>query len=247
MNVKRGNLLILDVIYLVGLILTTIISFTVFSEGFQYFSFWIGLTASFVAITALWFYVRYVMKNMECFKRFVPGFIAIGIVLTLYLGCVIFYSFFAGFADHALRWFVLLHIVTAAIAFILCAILLIYIRSASQQEASQQLHITNWKSIETALHQLLYTLDNYPVLDVDKIKESVKSIIELVKYSDPITPASLQHNDHQIFQDIESLREELALQYAAGVEMNSERLFNHISRLKSRLQERNQQILINKS
>ena len=97
------------------------ISFTVYSDGYQSIAFWISLIATYVAITSLWIFVRYVMRNMERFKQFVPGYTAIGVILAMYLLCVIFYALFVGFADHVLRWFILLHVVTAALTFILYA------------------------------------------------------------------------------------------------------------------------------
>nr|WP_154983608.1 hypothetical protein [Paenibacillus xylanexedens] len=247
MMVKRSNVFILDVIYLVCLILNSIISFTMFSNDILSFPFWINLAASYVAMTTLWIYARHVMQNMDRFKRFVPGYTAIGIVLIIYLGCVIFYALFVGFADYALRWFVLLHVITAALAFILCAILMIYIRSGSEHEANEQLNINDWKSIENAMYQLLNMMDRHPMLNVEKDRKSVEAIIELVKYSDPIAPAAVQYNDRQILIDIELLREELSTQYEAGEVVNSERVAMQLSRLMSRLKERNQQILSLKS
>ncbi|MDM5277013.1 hypothetical protein QUF95_06450 [Paenibacillus silvae] len=246
---KRSNIFILDVIYLVCLVLTSLVSFTVFAGGLIWISFWINLVASYAAITALWLFVRYVMQNMERFRRFVPGYIAIGTVLVIYVGCVIFYGLFTGIADQGLRWFVLLHVVTAAVAFMLCAILLIYIRSASQHESLEQINVANLSSIEQALEQLLNTMQNpsNPTVDYDRNRKSVESMIELVKYSDPITPASMERTDRQILMDIELLNEELASQYGTREVMDSERLAMQISRLQSRLRERNQQILIHKS
>lgn len=245
--VKRSNLLILDAIYLVCLVLISVISFTIFMDAFQTISFRINLVATYAAVTALWIYVRYVMKNMERFKRFVPGYAAVFIVLVIYLCCVICYTLFVGFADQGLRWFVLLHVVTAALAFIGCAVLLIFIRSTSQHEAIQQSSAADLNSIDKALKQLLFTMENHSESHLDKDRDSVKSIIELVKYSDPVTPASMQYTDRQILLDIELLNDELASMYSAGESVNKERLTKQIIRLKSHLEERNQQILNSKS
>ncbi|CAI6056651.1 hypothetical protein PAECIP112173_01617 [Paenibacillus sp. JJ-100] len=243
MIMKRSNLLIADIIYVVCLVISSMISFTVYSDGYQSIAFWISLIATYVAITSLWIFVRYVMRNMERFKQFVPGYTAIGVILAIYLLCVIFYALFVGFADHVLRWFILLHAVTAALTFMLCAIVWIYIRSARQHETSQQLNAAGLYSIQKALQQLLNSLGNQSIQE----RKSVESIIELVKYSDPVIPASMEYTDHQILIEIELLNDEVQSQFAAGEHLNKERLAAQISSIKSRLLERNQQILAMKS
>ena len=87
----------------------------------------------------------------------------------------------------------------------------------------------------------------HPVLTVEEERKTVQSLIELVKYSDPITPDSLEKNDRQILMDIELMNSELANQYEAGELVNSERFASQLSQIKFRLKERNQQILISKS
>lgn len=245
--VKRSNLLILNVIYLICMLLSSVVSFTVFSHAIVSFSFWMNLVASYVAITAIWIYVRHVMLHMDRFKGFVPGYTAIGIVLVIYLICVMIYSLITGLADHGLRWFVLLHTVTLGLAIILCGIMLIYIRSASHHQADEQMKTANLRSIENALRQLLHTMEDHSILTMEEDRKAVQTLVELVKYSDPITPVSLEYSDRQILNDIELLNGEIATQYAAGGLVNSERLTSQLSRLKSRLKERNQQIMTSKS
>ena len=97
------------------------------------------------------------------------------------------------------------------------------------------------------MYQLLNMMDKHPMLNVEKDRKLVEAIIELVKYSDPIAPAAVQYNDRQILIDIELLKEELSTQYEAGEVVHSERVAMQLSRLMSRLQERNQQILSLKS
>lgn len=247
MIIKRSNLFILNVIYLICMLVASVVSFTVFSHAIVSFSFWMNLVASYVAITAIWIYIRHVMLHMDRFKQLVPGYTALGIVLVMYLICVMIYSLFTGLADHGLRWFVLLHTVTAALAVILCGIMLIYIRSASHHEADEQMKTANLRSIENALQQLLHTMEDHSILTMEEDRKAVQSLVELVKYSDPITPVSLEYSDRQILIDIELLNGEIATQYAAGGLINSERLTSQLSRLKSRLKERNQQIVTSKS
>jgi low affinity Fe/Cu permease len=229
------------------MLVASVVSFTVFSHAIVSFSFWMNLVASYVAITAIWIYIRHVMLHMDRFKQLVPGYTALGIVLVMYLICVMIYSLFTGLADHGLRWFVLLHTVTAALAVILCGIMLIYIRSASHHEADEQMKTANLRSIENALQQLLHTMEDHSILTMEEDRKAVQSLVELVKYSDPITPVSLEYSDRQILIDIELLNGEIATQYAAGGLINSERLTSQLSRLKSRLKERNQQIVTSKS
>lgn len=85
MMVKRSNLLILDVVYLICMLVSSIVSFTLFNHALLSFSFWMNLVASYVAITAIWIYARFIMQNMDRFKRFVPGYTALGVVLVIYL------------------------------------------------------------------------------------------------------------------------------------------------------------------
>ncbi|WP_339256012.1 hypothetical protein MKZ12_18280 [Paenibacillus sp. FSL R5-0713] len=247
MMVKRSNLLILDVIYLICMLVSTIVSFTLFNHALLSLSFWMNLVASYVAITAIRIYARFIMQNMDRFKRFVPGYTALGVVLVSYLICVMIYTLLSGSADHALRWFVLLHTVTIAIATILCGIIMIYIHSVRSHEADEHTKIENLHLIEKALQQLLHTMMQHPVLTVEEERQTVQSLIELVKYSDPITPDSLEKNDRQILMDIELMNSELANQYEAGELVNSERIASQLSQLRYRLKERNQQILISKS
>ncbi|WP_339234903.1 hypothetical protein MKX40_18655 [Paenibacillus sp. FSL R5-0517] len=247
MMVKRSNLLILDVIYLICMLVSTIVSFTLFNHALLSLSFWMNLVASYVAITAIWIYARFIMQNMDRFKRFVPGYTALGVVLVSYLICVMIYTLLTGSADHALRWFVLLHTVTFAIATILCGIIMIYIHSLRSHEANEHTKIEDLHLIEKALQQLLHTMMQHTVLTVEEERKTVQSLIELVKYSDPITPDSLEKNDRQILMDIELMNSELANQYEAGELVNSERIASQLSQLRFRLKERNQQILISKS
>ena len=57
----------------------------------------------------------------------------------------------------------------------------------------------------------------------------------------------MEYTDHQILIEIELLNDEVESQFAAGEQLNKERLATQISRIKSRLLERNQQILAIKS
>lgn len=245
--VKQSNVLILNVVYLICIFVSSIVSFAVFNHALLSFSFWMNLVASYVAITAIWIYARFIIQHMDRFKRFVPGYTALGVVLVIYLICVIIYSLFIGLADHGLRWFVLLHTVTLAIALILCGIILIYIQSVRRNEADERTKIENLHLIEKALQQLLNTMVQHPVLTVEEERKTVQSLIELVKYSDPITPDSLEKNDRQILMDIELMNSELANQYEAGELVNSERFASQLSQLRFRLKERNQQIMTSKS
>ncbi|WP_440109561.1 hypothetical protein [Paenibacillus sp. QZ-Y1] len=247
MMVNRSNLVILNVIYLIGMLVTSILSVTVFSHAIVSFSFWMNLVASYVAITAIWIYLRHVMLHMDRFKRFVPGYTALGVVLVIYLICVMIYSLFTGSADHGLRWFVLLHTVTLALAVILCGIILIYIQITRRNEAVEQTKMANLHLIENALQQLFQTMEHHSILTVEEERKAVQSLIELVKYSDPIAPDLLEHTDHQILMDIELMHSEIATQCKAGELVNSEHLVSQLSGLKLRLQERNQHILLSKS
>lgn len=101
--------------------------------------------------------------------------------------------------------------------------------------------------IEKALQQLHHTLGNPLTASVDEQRKDVKSLIELVRYSDPITPDSLIYNDHQILLDIELMNSEIANQYASAEGVNSVWLAGQLSQLKHRLTERNRQLIASKS
>ena len=246
MTTKQSNFLILNAIYLICIVVTSVVSFTIFNDAVGSVAFWINLVASCAAITAIWIYVRYIMRNLEQVKRFVPGYTALGVVAVMYLLCVVFYSLFTSIAHLSLRLFTLAHIVTLALALILCGIILIYIRNMQRQEAGVQTKMVTLQLIEKALQQLHHTLGN-PLSSEDEHRRDVKSLIELVRYSDPITPDSLTYNDHQILLDIELMNSELANQYASGEGINSERLAGQLSQLKHRLTERNRQLIASKS
>ncbi|MGV2886706.1 hypothetical protein [Paenibacillus taichungensis] len=247
MIIKRSNLFILDVIYLISILVASVVSFTVFNHAIVSFSFWMNLVASYVAITAIWIYIRHVMLHMDRFKQLVPGYTALGIVLVMYLICVMIYSLFTGLADQGIRWFVLLHTVTLAIALILCGIILIFIQSTRRNEAVEQTKLVNLHLIGNALQQLLHKMESHSVLTTEEERKTVQTLIELVKYSDPITPHSLEYNDRQILMDIEKMNSELSTRYEAGELVNSEHLASQLSGLKLRLEERNQHILLSKS
>ncbi|NUU79566.1 hypothetical protein [Paenibacillus xylanilyticus] len=247
MTTKQSDFLILNAIYLICMVVTSIVSFTIFNHAVVSVAFWINLIASYVAITAIWMYIRYIMRNLEQVKRFVPGYTALGVIAVIYLLCVVVYSLFTSTAHFALRWFTLVHIVTLALALILCGIIMIYIRNMHRQEADGQTKIVTLQLIDKALQQFLHTLENAPASTVDEERRYVSSLIELVRYSDPITPDSLTYNDHQILLDIELMNNELVNQYASGEGVNSERLSAQLSQLKHRLTERNQQLFASKS
>ncbi|MGG4129462.1 hypothetical protein ABEW19_14350 [Paenibacillus illinoisensis] len=247
MTTKQSNFLILNAIYLICIVVTSVVSFTIFNDAVGSVAFWINLVASYVAITAIWIYVRYIMSNLEQVKRFVPGYTALGVVAVMYLLCVVFYSLFTSIAHLSLRLFTLVHIVTLALALVLCGIIIIYIRNTQRQEADMQTKMVTLQLIEKALQQLHHTLGNPLTASVDEQRRDVKSLIELVRYSDPITPDSLIYNDHQILLDIELMNSEIANQYASGEGVNSERLAGQLSKLKHRLTERNRQLIASKS
>ncbi|WP_127536643.1 hypothetical protein [Paenibacillus illinoisensis] len=243
MTTKQSNFLILNAIYLICIVVTSVVSFTIFNDAVGSVAFWINLVASYVAITAIWIYVRYIMSNLEQVKRFVPGYTALGVVAVMYLLCVVFYSLFTSIAHLSFRLFTLVHIVTLALALVLCGIIIIYIRNTQRQEAGMQTKMVTLQLIEKALQQLHHTLGNPLTASVDEQRRDVKSLIELVRYSDPITPDSLIYNDHQILLDIELMNSEIA----TGEGVNSERLAGQLSQLKHRLTERNRQLIASKS
>ncbi|WP_433707055.1 hypothetical protein [Paenibacillus illinoisensis] len=247
MTTKQSNFLILNAIYLICIVVTSVVSFTIFNDAVVSVAFWINLLASYVAITAIWIYVRFILRNLEQVKRFVPGYTALGVVAVLYLLCVVFYSLFTSVAHLSLRLFTLVHIVTLGLALVLCGIIMIYIRNTQRHEAGVQTKMVTLQLIEKALQQLHHTLGNPLSSSEDVHRRDVKSLIELVRYSDPITPDSLTYNDHQILLDIELMNSELANQYASGEGINSERLAGQLSLLKHRLSERNRQLIASKS
>jgi hypothetical protein len=116
-----------------------------------------------------------------------------------------------------------------------------------RQETGVQTKMVTLQQIEKALQQLHHTLENPLTASMDEQRRDVISLIELVRYSDPITPDSLTYNDHQVLLDIELLNSELANQYTSGEGINSERLAGQLSQLKHRLTERNRQLIASKS
>ncbi|MFC9709792.1 hypothetical protein ACFTRD_16770 [Paenibacillus sp. NPDC056933] len=247
MFLKRGNTLILSLIYIVGLSLVSIMSFTLFGKSILTVSFWINLAACYVGVTALWAYTMYVLQHWESVKRLIPGYASLGVVVVVYLICVLTYSLVTGIADVALTWFIALHVSTLLLATIISGILVIYIRSANSNQENIQAKIGTLKQVELVLIQLQHNLEKTPSAAIDGAKATLEEMIEMVKYSDPLPPDSYVYNDHRILLDVEALNREWADSNANDKALDYDTISAQLTTLKCRLIERNQQILIQKS
>lgn len=247
MFLKRGNALILSMIYIVGLSLVSIMSFTLFGKSILTVSFWISLVACYVGVTALWAYTLYVLQHWESVKRLIPGYASLGVVVVLYLICVLVYSFVTGIADVAFTWFIALHVSTLLLAIIISGVLVIYIRSTTSDQENIQAKIGTLRQVELALIQLQHNLEKPPGAANDSAKATLKEMIELLKYSDPLPPDSYVYNDHRILLDVETLNREWADSHVNDKAVDYDTMSAQLTELKRRLLERNQQTLIGKS
>ncbi|WP_410768513.1 hypothetical protein [Fontibacillus sp. BL9] len=246
MTMKRHGSIIAFVLYLVAVVSTLTVYITL-HDGFTYSpSFWISLVAIILAETALWIYVRYWINQPDKVKRIIPGYLAMGIVILAYLTAVLCYSFFAGIADLALRWFMLLHVLTCAAAIIVGGAILLFLKYANADESDTRSQIVNLHTIESALKELLLKVQSRNEPQNEEMKSIITKLIEKVHYSDPVMPSDIQYLDQQLLYQIQLIHEEM-ISRAEGVQDPSpEDMLQRLQDIQHHLTLRNEQLLLTK-
>jgi len=245
MSFNRYASYILTFLYVVGITSTLIIFFLVMDFAVLSVSFWISLIAILLAETALWWYAVYMMQRLDSIRPVLPGYLAIGVVIAAYLAAVIFYSFFSGIADLALKWYVVIHLVTFVIAVFLIGLLLIFNRSHEDDDDETKAQIVKLHSIVMALQQLQHELKSHNGPLVEEIDQLVSALIEDVTYSDPITPKAIANHDHLLLKEVHQVNEELTL-ILPGNSSSYQAILKRLQDFKLMLEQRNAQILLAK-
>ncbi|MEF2964226.1 hypothetical protein V3851_00160 [Paenibacillus sp. M1] len=245
MMLKRNGTAIAFVLYAVVLIasLTVYISllpFNLFSS-----SFWLSLVTLILAETAVWFYAHYWIQNYERVNRMIPGYTGLGVIVVGYLAAVIVYSLLSdAFLPGA---YTILHILTLAAAVVIGGIILIFINFTAAKEEETREQVAALHEMEAALKRLLGKLPAYEEPQLSELKSVLAQLIEKVKYSDPVTPESLQMTDQQMLYQIHLLDEELSNAAEGDIEAPPFDLtLRRLRELGQSLTLRNEQVLISK-
>jgi hypothetical protein len=209
-------------------------------------SFWISLISVLLAETILWRYADYWVGNVDTIKKMIPGYLGLGTVIIAYFVAVLVYSFFTGFADLALRWFILLHILTFAMAVIIGGLLFLFVRSAIDREEETNTGVVNLHAIEMALKELQEKIRSVDSPYSQEIESVMAKLIDKVHYSDPITPHSLTYMDQSLYHQIHSLIDQVTLMFLGDQELSFEAILQGLNEFSSTLARRNSQLLISK-
>lgn len=240
-----GKIVLLG-LYLVA-VFSTLISFLALYTGFvMTISFWFSLASVLLAETVLWRYADYWCGHVDTIKRMVPGYLALGIVIVAYFVAVLAFSFLTGFADMALRWFILLHVLTFAIAVMLGGLLLLFLRSAIAHEEETSTGVVNLHAIEMALKELHEKIRSVDSPHRSEMESVMIKLIDKVHYSDPVTPQSLSYMDQSLYQQIHSLIEQVTLMLSGDQELSFELILQGLNEFSGTLARRNSQLLISK-
>lgn len=242
MTSNRFAINISTVLYVAALAAVSAIFFSLFS--IFNISFWISLFVSCIALTAIWGYAVYIIRNLDQVKRFVPGYTAIGTVLVVYFAAVIIYSLFTNVAHVALRGYLLVHVLTMVSAIILVGLIMIWLRSVEDRELDTQSQVVHLQQIEMALQELERKLGSLEVTGIEEVRRQVAELIENVRYSDPVTPKAVMYTDHQLLADIQLLSQQM---HDKGQPLEANWISQRIADLQNRLSARNQQVLMAKS
>lgn len=245
MTSNRFAINISTVLYVAALAAVSAIFFSLFS--IFNISFWISLFVSCIALTAIWGYAVYIIRNLDQVKRFVPGYTAIGTVLVVYFAAVIIYSLFTNVAHVALRGYLLVHVLTMVSAIILVGLIMIWLRSVEDRELDTQSQVVHLQQIEMALQELERKLGLLEVEGMEEVRRQVAALIENVRYSDPVTPKAIMYTDHQLLADIQLLSQQMHDEHDKGQPLEANWINQRIADLQNRLSARNQQVLMAKS
>lgn len=246
MTFKHSGIKIVTSIYVIALITTMMIFFTLLGDSLVFSSFWISLIAILIAETAIWYYSIFVIGHVDDVKKSVPGYMAIGVVVVLYWLAVILYSFFRGIAHFALGLYVSVHIVTLVTAIILCGLLMLFIRYNSKHEQNTKFHIAQLYEIESALKQVQIKMKSVHSSQMEELNVLIARLIEKVHYSDPVTPDSLLYMNQQIMNSISTLDIEITAALSSDHEITNTVIIQYINDIQDRLAARNEQVLISK-
>lgn len=243
---RRANLLL--IVYVI-VVFTTLASFFVIWGGFVFTaSFWISLASILLAETALWRYCDYVVRHLDQVRRMVPGYLLLGIVISAYFVLVVFYALFTGFADFALPLYFLLHLVTFAAAVILGIIAVVFIRAAGKHEQDIGFQTATLREMEIGLKQLQGTIGMIGGSGKEQLEQAIAELIEKVRYSDPVAPALLAHEDRLLLEEIKLLNEEVSLKSGDENQDHSwEPITQRVRLLMQKLDLRNERVLAMKS
>jgi len=232
--------------YLVAVFSSLIAFLALYTSFVITISFWISLISVLLAETVLWRYADYWLGNVETIKRMVPGYLALGTVIVAYLVAVLTYSFFTGFADLALRWFILLHVLTFAMTVIIGGLLFLFLRSAIDHEEETNTAVVNLHAIEMALKELQDKIRSVDSPVSQEIESVMAKLIDKVHYSDPVTPHSLTYMDQSLYHQIHSLIDQVTLMFSGDQDLSFEGILQGLNEFSSMLARRNSQLLISK-
>lgn len=246
MTLNRYGTWIAFVLYLVGVVSTWVIFITLLDSIALSASFFISFAAVLLAETVLWCYVHYLLRNLHDVKRIIPGYVALGVVIVAYLGAVFVYAFFNGIADLALRWYILIHIITFVCTVIVGGLILLFLKSVKEHEQETESQIVHWHEIVSALQELYRKMVSLNVPQTKEMESIMMTLIEKVQYSDPVTPKSIVYIDHHLQYNIYLLDEEVSgiIAGAGDQEVAFETIIHRLDELKHQLAHRNEQLKI---
>lgn len=246
MTFNRYGTMIVFVLYLIGMASTLVVFISLFDSVVLSASFWISLAAVVLAETALWRYIHYWLRNVDTVKRVIPGYLALGVVILAYLAAVLSYSLFTGIADLALRWYILIHILTFIFAIVVGGLILLFTKFTKVHEQDTQSQMIELQVIESALKQLYSKIRSQDAPENKKIESIITDLIEDVRYSDPVAIHSISYINHQLLHSIQSLEEEVKWMLAVDKQLSIEMVVQRLQDFKQLLIQRNEQLLTSK-
>lgn len=248
MTIIRYGKIVSLILYVVAVGSTIAVFLTAGGPSASSASFWVSLVTVLAAETALWRYADHLIRNPNRVRRMVPGYLALGTVITAYFILTVIYAFVAGIADLALPWLIVIHILTLAAVVFICGLALFFIRSSMNQEQKIQIQATSLHEIQLGLKQLQGKIGLIHCPGKEQLEDAIAELLENVQYSDPIALTAVAHHDQYLLDEIKVLHEQVtSIPDADNQEHLLATIVHRVRQLKQRLGQRNEQLLALKS
>lgn len=199
---------VLFIIYVIVVACTVFVTTWFAAVTTSWFNLFVALLAVLVAETAAWVYAHYGFANSESLRRSAPGYIGLGVVVFGYWAAVSVYLVLVVFVGVAL-WHVPLQLLTFAGAAVLAGIMMIFIKLVGQGESKERFQVSQWQTLQSALHDLERKLDGRQAPGVEETRKVLAALIEQVRYSDPVAPYEIMQQDQSMHNEIVLLQYEI--------------------------------------
>ncbi|CAH0122237.1 hypothetical protein PAE9249_04785 [Paenibacillus sp. CECT 9249] len=210
MNKDRSYLAIWNTVYILAAALTVAIVLWIGLPFGRIYNLMISIGALIVAESAIYGVILYSLLHSRRFQKQVPGFLGYGTVAVLYfLAAFVIVLLFSPF--HSVFSYFIIHAIAFMAAAILFGVVAVCVKYIERQEQDTKVQTQLIKEMQLTISAAKRNLEMCDVKQSDLLRKLVHQLEEKVKYSDPVTHASLFETDQLLLEQMRELEDRFRL------------------------------------